>query len=692
MVAVEPDVTPARNKRLPSLRLLVTSIVVVPIATVAIALLVIAAITSSNISEQLGEELVGDATERVSSDVRNYIGQAARLSNLYARRLETGKLSATDLKSWEQIMFDDLVTNPNVAAICFGNLTGDATYLQRAHGRLEVGIADGAKDCAAIEWPAHEDGRVEHDTPIREYRYDPRTRPWYTAVAHRSTPTWTPVYFWFGDAGGEMETGTGYTRPIIVDGNRIGVLTIDVTLGAVSDFLRRQPFASRGAIFIVDDLGMLVAASEGPVTSPQGQRLLLSASDSPSARAVALATPQATTAAAAPGAPAPPRLIGRTIDVAGMGPSRASITPFNPYAGARWRVITVLPESAFLAHAQAMQRRSILFAIGAIIGAVAIGLVFSRRLSRPLSTLIDHVAKIGGGDFRARLELQGARELAHLANETNRMAAGLRERLELEKSIELATHVQQSLLPEATPRIRGMEISSHTRYCDSTGGDYLDFIDVANLGDDRAFIAVGDVSGHGLGTALLMASARAAVRTSAALGNETVGQLMGRVNDVLARDARHGLFMTLLLLILEPVEGKAHWASAGHDPAILFDPRTDSFQEFEGGDIILGVVESVTYGNFSFSGLHPGGVLFIGTDGLWEAHKPDGEMYGKDRVRKILRANASRSANEIAAAMEQSLNEFLESRHPHDDVTFVVVKFVPVESSTRTAATVAIQS
>jgi sigma-B regulation protein RsbU (phosphoserine phosphatase) len=409
----------------------------------------------------------------------------------------------------------------------------------------------------------------------------------------------------------------------------------------------------------------------------------LSASDSPYAKSVARATPQATTAAAAPGAPAPPRLIGRTIEVAGVGPSRASITPFNPYAGARWRVITVLPESAFLAHAHAMQRRSILFAIGAIVGAVAVGIVFSRRLSRPLRALIDHVAKIGGGDFRARLELQGARELAQLANETNRMAAGLRQRMELEKSIELATHVQQSLLPQATPRICGMEISSRTRYCDSTGGDYLDFIDVANLSDDRAFIAVGDVSGHGLGTALLMASARAAVRTSAALGNETLGQLMARVNDVLARDARHGLFMTLLLLILDPVQRKAQWSSAGHDPAIVFDPQTDSFQELEGGDIILGVIESVTYENFTFEGLPPNGVLFIGTDGLWEAHKPDGEMFGKDRVRDIIRANSSRSANEIAAALDESLNKFLESRHPHDDVTFVVVKFVPVAPEPR---------
>src|SRR5262249_36667614 len=159
-----------------------------------------------------------------------------RVSDLYTRRIATGKLPTSNLASWEPVMFDDLATNPNVAAICFGNSNGDATYLQRAHGRIELGIADGSRDCAAIEWPANLTGQVSREHPIRSYRYDPRVRPYYTTAVRNRSPAWTDVYFWFGDVGSASETGTGYTRPIYAAGGEakvIGVLTIDVTLSAI---------------------------------------------------------------------------------------------------------------------------------------------------------------------------------------------------------------------------------------------------------------------------------------------------------------------------------------------------------------------------------------------------------------------------------------------------------------------------
>lgn len=671
------------SSSLPSLRTLVTLIVVLPIAAAATLMLFISALTSRNISEQLGEELITAATARVSGQVTNYISQAMRLSDLYARRLEMGRLSATDLHAWQPVMFDDLLTAPDVASICFGNPSGDSVYLQRAHGRLELGYADGSRDCAAIEWRAFPDGTADTEHPLRTYRYDPRTRPWYTAAIESGQATWTPAYFWFGDAGGAMETGTGYTRQIVVKGKLAGVLTVDVTLGAVSNFLQKQPFASKGAIFIVDDQGYLIAASEGPVTSPDGKRITLAASGTAFARAVAERAPQTTTSLATAATMPSGGLGARAVEVAGVGPARANFTAFTPYPGTRWRVITVLPESAFLSQAHAMRTRSLWLAAIAVVGAVIVGIVFSRRISRPIIRLCRHVKRIGAGDFAARLDLEGARELQQLAAETNRMAAGLRERMEMEKSLELATHVQQSLLPKTTPGVRGLEIIGHSRYCESTGGDYLDFIDVADLPNDRAFIAVGDVMGHGIGSALLMATARASVRTSAALGNETLGQIMARVNDVLARDARHGLFMTMLLLIVEPADGIVRWASAGHDPALLYDPETDEFHELEGADLILGVEVGCHYNNFQHIGIKPGCVLFIGTDGVWEARDAGHDMFGKERLRDVIRAAARRgegSARDVAAALERALDTFVGSSKFHDDVTFVVAKFVPLEA------------
>jgi len=235
-----------------------------------------------------------------------------------------------------------------------------------------------------------------------------------------------------------------------------------------------------------------------------------------------------------------------------------------------------------------------------------------------------------------------------------------------------------SLLPKSTPRIRGIEIFGHSRYCESTGGDYLDFIDVAHLPHDRAFIAVGHVMGHGIGSALVMATARAAVRTAAAVGSESLAQLMSRVNQVLARDARHGFFMTMLLLIIEPADGTVRWCNAGHDPAFVFDPAADRFFDLEGSELLLGVEEAVDYRDYQHIGLSPGQILFIGTDGMWEARNTQQEEFGKERIRQIIRQNRDRSADDVAAELLRALDAFVGDAQVHDDVTFVIVKSVPV--------------
>ena len=661
--------------------MLVTLIVVLPIAAVAAALVTISILTSRSIAEQLGDELVSDATTRVANEVRRYIGDAVRVSDLYTRRIATG-LSTTNLASWERTMFDDLLTSPNVASICFGNPNGDAVYLQRAHGRLEFGIADGGHDCDAIEWPADASGHVDRANPIRKYRYDPRVRPWYTAAMSRAEPAWTPVYFWFGDVGSEAETGTGYTRAVrAADGSQLlGALTIDVTLSAISEFLRKQDFSGKGAIFILDDQGLLVAASQGRVNSPEGARLGLAGSDSPAARAIAPHYPTSAAAASA-SASAAASTTGPSDIVAPMQrarvnghPVRVSYELLRPYPGADWRIITVLPESEFLAQAQGMQRRSILFGCVAVAIAIAVGLVFSRRLSHPLLRLTEHAARIGGGDLDAQLQLGGARELQQLADQTNRMAAGLRHRLEMERSLELATHVQQSLLPQCTPKVHGLDLAAHSRYCDSTGGDYYDFIDITDLPADRAFIAVGDVMGHGIGSALVMATARAAVRASAQGSDATLGQLMGRVNDVLAADP-HGLFMTLALVVIEPHRRRVSWASAGHDPIIVYDPDADVFRDLEGGDIPLGINTNYPFKDFSRNGLAPGWVLFAGTDGVWEARNEAlTDMYGKERLKEVIRANHALCAQEIVDAVARSVAQFVGRGPVLDDITYVVIK------------------
>jgi hypothetical protein len=168
---------------LPSVRLLITAIVVVPLAAVSAALIFIASITSRGIAEQLGEEIVNSATTRVTNDVNAYLGSAMRVSDSYAQRIVQGDLSITDLRTWERTMFNDLGSFPDVASICFSTPNGDCTWLLHAHGRLELGLVNGNQRDKAIEFPATPDAKVDREHPIRVYHYDATQRPWFeTAI------------------------------------------------------------------------------------------------------------------------------------------------------------------------------------------------------------------------------------------------------------------------------------------------------------------------------------------------------------------------------------------------------------------------------------------------------------------------------------------------------------------------------
>jgi len=202
-----------------------------------------------------------------------------------------------------------------------------------------------------------------------------------------------------------------------------------------------------------------------------------------------------------------------------------------------------------------------------------------------------------------------------------------------------------------------------------------DFYDAVTLPNGNLALAIGDVMGHGLGSALLMATARGALRASAATGASIENQL-SHVNHVLASDVRHGMFMTMTLLAVHGTRREARWVCAGHEPALVYDPATDSFSDLCGGDLPLGIDVSARYRLFARADLPKGAILFLGTDGIWESRNAQREEFGKDRLRQCLRANAARSASEIAAALEQAVRAHIGQAPIRDDATWVVLKFV----------------
>jgi sigma-B regulation protein RsbU (phosphoserine phosphatase) len=301
----------------------------------------------------------------------------------------------------------------------------------------------------------------------------------------------------------------------------------------------------------------------------------------------------------------------------------------------------------------------------------------ARRVSGPILSLVSFMRGVGDGDLSGGANLGGAREFRQLSGALDRMIADLRDRTRLRSAMAVATEVQQALLPVAPPRVDGLDVFGFSTYCDETGGDYYDYVHLGDVRPGAVLFAVGDVMGHGIGSALVMASTRAVLRSSA-LACGHLGQLLTHLNDLLVRDLNGQRFVSMILWLVDVRSGTACWANAGHNPAIVYDPLTQHFHYSGKDGIPLGIDQAVVYGEHAYGPIRPGQVMVLGTDGVWEAANEAGEFFGMERLHNSIRAAAGGTAREIADAVRRDLDAFRGRRQHRDDVTLVVIKVVPL--------------
>lgn len=302
----------------------------------------------------------------------------------------------------------------------------------------------------------------------------------------------------------------------------------------------------------------------------------------------------------------------------------------------------------------------------------------ANNLARPFEEIIRVLRSISKGHLDEKVRVTSNDEIGYTGDVINDMALGLKEREKMRQSLALAREVQQNLLPGSPPVADRLDIAGKSIYCDQTGGDYFDYFDLDTGAQHRFALVVGDVSGHGISSALLMATARACLRQRSVLpGNAS--QIMADVNRQIARDVEEtGQFMTLFYLELDSETMSLTWVRAGHEPAILYDPETDAFRELAGPGIALGLDADWQYEEMTLTDLSGGQVLVLGTDGIWEALNSDGEMFGRQRVQQVIRQNCHRSGQQIVEAVLADLRQFQNGMESDDDVTLVVAKIIKI--------------
>jgi PAS domain S-box-containing protein len=244
------------------------------------------------------------------------------------------------------------------------------------------------------------------------------------------------------------------------------------------------------------------------------------------------------------------------------------------------------------------------------------------------------------------------------------------------RSLELAAEVQRNLLPKRSPHLTGIDLAGRTLSCDEIGGDYFDYLPSQGCAASHVDIVVGDVSGHGVEAALLMATSRALLRTQ--VGSDSCRPLSAVVtalNRQLAVEVSDsGRFMTLFYLRIDLESRRLRWVRAGHPAALFFDPRADSFRELGGRGVALGVASDWAYTEET-GPQATAGILAIATDGLWEARDKKQRSYGQKRFRDILRRHAALGAGAIIDKVYADLAAHTLGMLREDDITLVIVKF-----------------
>ncbi|MGD9054774.1 MAG: SpoIIE family protein phosphatase [Desulfobacterales bacterium] len=309
---------------------------------------------------------------------------------------------------------------------------------------------------------------------------------------------------------------------------------------------------------------------------------------------------------------------------------------------------------------------------------VGIGLTIlvSGIITRPLKEIIRVLKKVRDGDLNNRVRVTSNDEIGYTGDVINEMTDGLKERDKMRHSLELAKEVQQNFLPKTDPTVAGLDIAGKSIYCERTGGDYYDYLHLGEHQTGKIGIVIGDVSGHGISAALLMASVRSSLRQRALLSGN-IAKIVSDVNRQLTSDVEEsGRFMTLFCSEIDVHQQCIRWVRAGHEPALLYDPAYNVFEELKGSGMALGVDESWQYEEKQKMGLARGQIILFGTDGIWEAHNAAGQLFGKESLFDIIRKHADSSAKEIVAAIMNALEHFRQGVIPEDDVTLVVVKVV----------------
>jgi hypothetical protein len=243
----------------------------------------------------------------------------------------------------------------------------------------------------------------------------------------------------------------------------------------------------------------------------------------------------------------------------------------------------------------------------------------------------------------------------------------LKDKLLARHELEAGRSVQRALMPDRCPSLAGWDVWLYTRPANDVGGDLVDCLE---LSPGRVGFTLADVAGKALPAALLMAKVQATLR-ALATDAPSLSDLAAKTNDILCRDGLPNRFATLLYFDLRDNDGGVRLVNGGHLPPVLVSGG--GHHELQRGDMALGMMPGAAYRE-QHQDVRPGEMLVAYSDGLTEALNAAGEFYGDDRLRAVFAGLAALPAKEAGARILESVDAFIGTTRPYDDLSLIVLK------------------
>ncbi|MBW4546441.1 MAG: SpoIIE family protein phosphatase [Symplocastrum torsivum CPER-KK1] len=663
----------------------------------------------------LATQLRLEIAARIYQHLKTYMATPHLINQINANAVRQGLLSLEDSKSLERYFWAQTQLFPEMATIAFANERGEFVG---ANGLEQYIVVANESTGGAMRRYAVDNRGDRTKLLFNRPNYDARVRSWYRSAVQLGSPSWDEVSVSFSDRRLDISA----TYPFYDKTGRFkGVLLGEQTLSQISNFLQSLKISRSGQTFIVERSGDLIGSSttEQPFLIVEGKAKRLRATDSK--EILIRSTAQ--------------YLVKEFGDFSQIRNSQqlnfvlegqrqfVQVLPFQSGSSLDWLIVVVVPESDFMERINTNTRSTILLCLAALILAIILGILTARSITQPIWRLSNAswiLAKQAATSDLARPELEqkvetnSVKELRVLAQAFNHMAQKLREsftalekanevleqrvlertselneanqeitllnqrlkteNLRMKAELEITRQLQQMILPkqEELQSIPELEITGFMEPAQEVGGDYYDVLTYNGL----VKIGIGDVTGHGLESGVLMIMVQTAVRTLLANNETDPTKFLNVLNRVIYDNVqRMNSDKNLTLSLLDYHEGTL--CLSGQHEEMIVVRSGGQIERFDTIDLGFPIGLEADISDFVANTqvqLNPKDVVVLYTDGITEAENQSGVRYGIERFCEVLGDNWHRSTEEIRQAVVEDVRQHIGEQKVYDDITLLILK------------------